>query len=702
MGTPWEVDDTVAASAPKSQGPTPWSVDDTNTPTAKKLTKSVKQQLLSGAAELPFAVPELVANLGTGTIGQAVGGLAGLVGAALPGPQGQGAQWSQNVADALTYKPRTESANAALEAVGQGFGAVNEKLGQAGEAVAGNVGRSVGETVLPVAMTVAPAPKLLKAARERTVPNPGAGLPEADMITFAKHNAGKMEALDLAKQYGIAVDPASVNPTTLNKTMSGLAGRANVNRAMVEANQGKWGDALKQDLGIAKDAPLDAATIDAVRSAAAAPMQEIRGLGPMVADPDTLAGLESLRPEPTIGGRAAAVRANQLIDEAVGKMKDGMTGDSVMSNIQSLRKRARDIYKMSDAGPERLASADISMKIANQLESMVESNLQRMEAANPYAGYDTLLQRYRDGRTRMAKSYALEDAIDFNTKQVDPTKIAAITKRDNALTGAFSDIGRIAGNFPEVVKASAPDSHSGLSHRFLRSTTGGMLGAGLGGAIGGAPGAMVGTALGTTAGEGMAAMIANALTGKRGQARAVAPVGRELWQSGLDDRLTDSVRQGPKVERFTHESTALVPAGANATPRGPVGNAPTPYNGPNWQYYQRPEPEAPAAPALENIDPGRIYEQQRAGFRAEEEHAQVADRAAQIAAEQEQLAAELRARRPARGGVELWQPPPKGATMPPSSALDRAVEKLAKGQGFDLTSEERIAWNKAKGDIYAP
>jgi hypothetical protein len=45
---------------------------------------------------------------------------------------------------------------------------------------------------------------------------------------------------------------------------------------------------------------------------------------------------------------------------------------------------------------------------------------------------------------------------------------------------------------------------------------------------------------------------------------------------------------------------------------------------------------------------------------------------------------------------------PKGAELPKASALDRAVEKLAAGRAFDLTAEERIAWNKASGGIHAP
>ena len=55
-------------------------------------------------------------------------------------------------------------------------------------------------------------------------------------------------------------------------------------------------------------------------------------------------------------------------------MEDGLSGDATMTNIQSLRKRARDIYKKNDAGPEGLAEADVSLQIANQLEKAVENN----------------------------------------------------------------------------------------------------------------------------------------------------------------------------------------------------------------------------------------------------------------------------------------------------------------------------------------
>lgn len=53
-------------------------------------------------------IGETALSMGTGMVGSAVGGLAGIAGSVLPGEQGQGARWTEGVQNALTYQPRTE------------------------------------------------------------------------------------------------------------------------------------------------------------------------------------------------------------------------------------------------------------------------------------------------------------------------------------------------------------------------------------------------------------------------------------------------------------------------------------------------------------------------------------------------------------------------------------------------------------------
>lgn len=72
---------------------------------------------------------ESIATLGSGALSSVAGGLAGLLGTALPGPEGQGANWARALQEGGTYQPRTE---AGKELIG-GAAAIQEPFNAAGE-----------------------------------------------------------------------------------------------------------------------------------------------------------------------------------------------------------------------------------------------------------------------------------------------------------------------------------------------------------------------------------------------------------------------------------------------------------------------------------------------------------------------------------------------------------------------------------------
>jgi hypothetical protein len=133
--------------------------------------------------------------------------------------------------------------------------------------------------------------------------------------------------------------------------------------------------------------------------------------------------------------------------------------------------------------------------------------------------------------------------------------------------------------------------------------------------------------------------------------------------------------------------------------------APDIYRHPNFQrkydnpYRPPPNSAPPAQAALPEFNAeqvmGTVKRQRGQDYNA----AKALDEAAQ--AEAEATAAALR--QPAGEGVVIG-----GGNNPPvmmeplvvnPTALQRAVDKIAKGRQFDLTAEERIAWSKANGTI---
>jgi hypothetical protein len=73
--------------------------------------------------ENPISAPNLVGAateplmaMGSGMVAAPASGLAGIAGSVLPGPEGQGAAWTQKVGKALTYEPKTTGGKNAMKA----------------------------------------------------------------------------------------------------------------------------------------------------------------------------------------------------------------------------------------------------------------------------------------------------------------------------------------------------------------------------------------------------------------------------------------------------------------------------------------------------------------------------------------------------------------------------------------------------------
>lgn len=75
---------------------------------------------------------EPLITMGTGAVAAPVSGLAGILGTLLPGPQGQGAKWTEGVGRALTHEPRTEGGKTAMGAISYPFQKIREGAEWAG------------------------------------------------------------------------------------------------------------------------------------------------------------------------------------------------------------------------------------------------------------------------------------------------------------------------------------------------------------------------------------------------------------------------------------------------------------------------------------------------------------------------------------------------------------------------------------------
>lgn len=427
---------------------------------------------------------ETALQMGSGAISQAFGGVRGLVELATGGSVDDATRLIKEYEEAGTYRPRLAHGKLASKLVAAPMEVASEGAGWAGEQIGGDAGRAIGEVVPAMAATVAGGVPAFRAgskmgpsgpALRRTLESTKRAvsgeppIPTAAQISESRLNAPQIEAANVARKHGIAIDPGVANPTIKNRVMSGLTGEGTLSEALAAANKGKWEAPLKQELGIASDRPISMETIREVRQRASAPSETISQLGQLTPDATTVSSLEALKTDPLIGGSAAYRKQSRLVDEAMTSLEQGMPANLVLDNISQLRKEARAIYNMEDAGRAKLATAETNIGIANALEGMIESNLERM-------GHVDLLSQYRKGRADLAKSYVLENVTDLTTGKIDPSKLAKMASKDNAMTGAFADIGKVASNFPESLGKKSGGLAPYAERRLARSLAPGVLG----------------------------------------------------------------------------------------------------------------------------------------------------------------------------------------------------------------------------------
>jgi len=562
------------------------------------------------------------------------------------------------------------------------------------------------------------APPVVRAVKEVTAPviqqvKTGAQLPFEPMLQAKRERLSaesyakgpQLDAAAEAQRLKLVLNPTDIENSISARAYSAAAGPRGP-EALAAANRPRVNEIAKNELGLDPSASLTSpAPFKQARANLAGPYDDVSKLPTLTADEATIANLNGIRKnEKIIGGEGVAKKVDKLVDDAIAKTQAGLNGSELLNNVRTLRADAKKIYNNQSATPKQLAIADANLAIANQLESMIDSNI-----SNP-----KLLGEWRDARQKMARTYAYESATNFNTGMVDVSKLARLTSKDNALTGDIASLGKIAGNFPEVF-TTEPTSKFFSAPRLTRSGVPGGAGALIGSQFG-----LTGSILGGLAGGAI---------GEFGGAIAANRLASPAYQAGL--KLQDfriPVNQMATAAAPIPQNRAVVPfdpRNALVQPTDIVGYASdgTPitaeqaFSRPNF-VPGRPEGQVNVSTQFApNQLPAPSAESTMAGVAAERARAAQMSRTLGQQTEVQQAAAEAAARRPTGGGSVLEFDPitgtykvggagVKGATpevfmSDTGRNLNTASQKVAAGQNFALSAAEKVAWEKTKVDLAA-
>ena len=396
-----------------------------------------KKSPLRMAAELTpksraaTGIGEAALNLGTSALAGPVSGFAGLAGAALPGPQGQGAKWAEKTSEALTYEPKTESGKKATNIVTYPF----RKLSELGEAAGGKVTDVTGSPALGTAANVAlqALPMAVSKAGK-----PAAAASKAKALGEISREAEKSKTLAEGQKEGYVTMPESM----LAKGATSIGGKDAVKHMAIEQNQEVTNKLARRAASLPENEAISTESLAAARERLAEPYRQVEAL-PGLPPPRTTSNLNPMRnPYPLIG-------------------ETPKTPKELVRDWKSTNNQAMDLWRdyQRNAKVETLEAYREKIKAKEAIEDNIEKAAQA-------AGRPDLVDALRDARVKLAKNFDVERALILGSGDVDPRWIGAEYKRrkGKGMTGELETIAKFANTYQPVMRASPKISPHGGTH----------------------------------------------------------------------------------------------------------------------------------------------------------------------------------------------------------------------------------------------
>jgi hypothetical protein len=300
----------------------------------------------------------------------------------------------------------------------------------------------------------------------------------------AKPLTQAQEAAQAVRGQGYALPPTQVNPTMTNRMVEGYGGKWSTQQEIALKDQEITNAKVRKDLGLPEGSALNTEVMEKVRREAhkdyknlleesqQEPVKNVRKAKvineqgkavevPIEELPDRIPGMKAAEGfKQGINAEIKRIEGLQAESPEVFKTmtptlrllrsyakREEFTPEVTFNEIQRLRDDAKSNFRVG--GPNRTATARTQLDLANRLEDVFEEHLGQ-------TGKQDLVDRFRAARTRMAKSYSVEDALNPVTGNVDARKIAAM---DRPFTGGLKDIY----NFGNVGKkvAAPPETFGG-------------------------------------------------------------------------------------------------------------------------------------------------------------------------------------------------------------------------------------------------
>lgn len=258
-------------------------------------------------------------------------------------------------------------------------------------------------------------------------------------------NAVRDAAITEGRAAGYTIPPASANPTVVNKTLEGFAGKISTAQAAAIKNQPVTDALVRKSLGLADDAPITREALVGLRQEAGKAYEVAKGLGRITADNDYLNALARIAQESDEVAKDFPGAVNDKVTKLVDTyLKDAFDSKSVVASVKYLRGQAE-----TNLGPMASAEAKALGRAQRAIAEALEGQLERHAATS---GNNAAVKALQEARTLIAKTYSVEKALREGTGSVSATKLGKELAKGKPLTGELKAVATFGQNFPRAAQ----------------------------------------------------------------------------------------------------------------------------------------------------------------------------------------------------------------------------------------------------------
>lgn len=250
-------------------------------------------------------------------------------------------------------------------------------------------------------------------------------------------------AIDKARASGYVIPPTQANPSMLNRTIEGISGKAATSQNASARNQAITNKLTAKSLGLPEDTVITGDVLKDIRTTAGKVYENIGGTGTITPSQSYFQALDDIKQPFVKTQKDFPSQKPSAVIELVDSLKSpSFDASSAVEKIKQLRTQADDAFRAGNTDVARAAK-----KASSIMEDALEAHLKTV-------GSPEALDKFKEARQLIAKTYTVEKAANTVTGTVDAKKLASQLQRGKPLSGELKDVAEFSARFPKATQTT--------------------------------------------------------------------------------------------------------------------------------------------------------------------------------------------------------------------------------------------------------